>query len=391
MSSDEKFGKIIDFIRVIYGPGPIPLHRPVFLGNEKNYLSECIDSNFVSSVGPMVAEFELKVAEFTGANFAVAMVNGTSALHIALELASVGRGDEVITQALTFVATCNAIQYIGASPVFIDVDIDTMGMSPIALQSFLLEHVELQNGVAINKTTGKRVAACIPMHTFGVPCRISEITDICKEWGIYLIEDAAEGLGSYAKGKHVGNFGGIGTLSFNGNKIITSGGGGMLITSNPEIAIKAKHLSTTAKTPHPYEYFHDTIGYNYRLPNINAALGCAQLENIQYILGKKAEVTNAYKTFFKSIGVDFMTALSGDVSNNWLNAIICRDLNERDAFLNFTNDLDVMTRPIWCLMNRLPMFKNFQNDGLVNSKWLETRVVNLPSSVPDQVITLNNI
>ena len=384
--NDANLAAVVDFARSIYGEGFIPLHRPVFDGNEKRYLAECIDSNFVSSVGARVAEFEEKAATFTGSKYAVATVNGTAALHVALQLAGAERGDEVITQALTFIATCNALSYAGAHPVFVDVDLDTMGMSPAALRRFLHEHAELRNGRAWNRTSGRRIAACSPMHTFGQPCRIEEIVAICDEYGIPVIEDAAESLGSYIGSRHTGTFGKAATLSFNGNKVITTGGGGMIITADAEFARRAKHITTTSKVPHPYEFVHDEVGYNYRLPNLNAALGCAQMETLPRFLAIKAGIAARYGEFLESQGMGLVRARQDCTSNHWLNAIVLDSLTQRDTFLEYTNSRGVMTRPIWRLMTHLEMYKSCQHDGLVNSLWLEERVVNIPSSVPDSAI-----
>jgi perosamine synthetase len=369
--------------RSIFGYDFIPLHRPVFEGNERQYLVDCIDSNFVSSVGAKVTELEEKVAEFIGCKHAIATVNGTAALHVAIELAGVKPGDEVISQALTFIATCNAITYAGAKPLFIDVDIDTMGLSPTALKSFLEYNTERRVDGTFNKLSGKRISACVPMHTFGFPCRIAEIAEICADWDIALIEDAAESLGSYAGGRHTGTFASMATLSFNGNKVITTGGGGMIITDDSELAKRAKYITTTAKVPHPYEFVHDEIGYNYRMPNLNAALGCAQMERLDEFLMIKAQLADQWDAFFHDRDVDFVKAINGNNANHWLNAIIFDSRLDRDEFLKMTNDNNVMTRPIWTLMSKLPMFKNCQTDGLENSLWLEDRVVNIPSSVPD--------
>lgn len=386
---NEDFDKVIAEVRSIYGEsGFIPLHRPVFEGNERQYLVDCIDSNFVSSVGAKVTEFEQQIAAFTGARFAIATVNGTAALHAALQLVGVQRDDEVLSQALTFIATCNALSYAGAHPVFVDVDLDTMGMSPVALRKFLEQHAEQRDGHTWNKTTGRRISACVPMHTFGLPCRIEEIAAICAEWNIALVEDAAESLGSYVEGRHTGTFGQMATLSFNGNKVITTGGGGMIITDDEALAKRAKHLTTTAKVPHPYEFVHDQVGYNYRLPNLNAALGCAQMERLPEFLKIKAQIAERYSRFFDSIGVTFAKARPGSQSNFWLNAIVLDSLEERDAFLTYTNSKDVMTRPIWRLMTSLDMFRHCQHDGLQNSIWLEERVVNIPSSVPDGAMSI---
>jgi perosamine synthetase len=377
---DKKF---VDFAVGVFGETPIPLHRPIFKGNETKYLIDCIQSNFVSSVGARVDEFERQVAKFTGAKYAVATVNGTASLHVAMLLAGVMPGDEVISQALTFVATANAVMYTGASPVFVDVDRDTFGMSPIALERFLKKYAIKKGNSTWNKNSGRRLAACVPMHTFGLPCRVTEIVRICHDWGIPLIEDAAESLGSYVAGRHTGTFGLCGTISFNGNKIITTGGGGMIITDNERVAQQAKHLTTTAKVPHQYEFVHDRMGYNYRLPNLNAALGCAQMEQLPRMLAAKKQLTEKYQELFSAMGISMPQVLPGCVANNWLNAIILRDLDERNCFLQHTNACGVMTRPIWRLMSELPMYKDCQHDGLENSRWLEERVVNVPSSVPD--------
>lgn len=375
--------EVVGLVRDIYGEGAIPLHRPVFKGNEKRYLVECIDSNFVSSVGARVTEFEQQIAMFTGSRFAIATVNGTAALHVALQLAGVERGDEVLSQALTFIATCNALSYAGAHPVFVDVDRDTLGMSPEALRSWLRTNADVRNGKAYNRDTGRRIAACVPMHTFGFPLRIAEIVAVCDEYGIPVVEDAAESLGSYVHGQHTGTFGKLATLSFNGNKTITTGGGGMIVTNDEALARRAKHLTTTAKIPHPFEFVHDEVGYNYRLPNLNAALGCAQMERLPEMLAIKAEVARRYAEFFEGTGIRFIEPQPGCVANRWLNAIVLASESERDEFLRYTNAQGVMTRPIWRLMPRLEMYKDCQHDGLDNSYWLESRVVNLPSSVPD--------
>ena len=427
------FKYLTDFIRSTFHEPTdfIPLHDPRFIGNEKKYLTECIDSNFVSSVGEFVGRFERMCEEYTGAKYAVAAMNGTSALHIALLLAGVQRENEVITQALTFIATANAISYTGAKPVFIDVDKETMGLSPAALEAWLSENVEMREtiitttrlddlttsrqdversghravvpsfGRAVaahslhpyNKHTDRRISACVPMHTFGHPVKLSELSEVCNRYNIPLIEDAAESIGSYyspckihegnisrGKGKHTGTFGKLGILSFNGNKLITSGGGGMILTDDEELAKMAKHLTTQAKVPHPYEFVHDHIGYNYRLTNVNAALGCAQMESLDYLLALKRALAQQYNEFFKNSEFEFFTEPAYCKSNYWLNAIITKDKTQRDELLAFTNKNGVMTRPVWELMNRLPMFTNCQTDGLENSIWFADRVVNIPSS-----------
>lgn len=373
----------VTFSHSIFGDDYIPLHRPVFEGNERQYLVDCIDSNFVSSVGIKVTEFEEKIAKYTGSKFAIATVNGTAALHVAIKLAGVNPGDEVISQALTFIATCNAISYAGAKPIFIDVDLDTMGLSPSALKSFLDNNAEKRADGAFNKFSGNRISACVPMHTFGFPCRISEISKICDEWNIALVEDAAESLGSYVGKKHTGTFASMGTLSFNGNKVITTGGGGMIITDDSYLAKRAKHITTTAKVSHPYEFFHDEIGYNYRMPNLNAALGCAQMERLDDFISIKKQLAEKWNIFFNKKRINFVKALDGNIANHWLNTIILDSREDRDEFLRFTNANNVMTRPIWTLMSKLPMFNECQSDSLKNSLWLEDRLVNIPSSVPD--------
>jgi aminotransferase in exopolysaccharide biosynthesis len=372
----------------------IYLHEPIFIGNEKKYINECIDSTFVSSVGIFVDRFEEDMAKFTGAKKAVVCVNGTNALHMALILAGVQRDDEVISQPLTFIATANAISYCGAHPVFIDVDKETLGLSPRALENWLAENVEMRaipelvEGQPYNKRTGRRIAACVPMHTFGHPCRIDEIAAICKKYNILLVEDAAESLGSYYKGQHTGTFGKIGVLSFNGNKIITTGGGGMLLFNDEELAQKAKHLTTQAKVPHPWEFAHDEIGYNYRMPNINAAMGVAQLEQIDKFLIASRKLAASYSDFFLNLafpdsyqGLTFVTEPENSKSNYWLNAVLLNNRKERDEFLEYTNKNGIMTRPIWKLMNRLPMFKDAQCGDLNNAEWIADRLVNISSSV----------
>ena len=373
---------VIAFIQKIYKTTDfIPLHEPKFIGNEKKYLNECIDSTFVSSVGRFVDEFEEKIANYVGANFAVATTNGTSALHVALLLANVTENDEVISQPLTFVATCNAISYCGASPIFIDVDKDTMGLSPSALHEFLEKNTSIKNQQCINNKTGRVIKVCVPMHTFGQPCRIDEIKGICDRYYINLIEDAAESLGSFYKDKHTGTFGQMGVMSFNGNKIITAGGGGCIITDDETLAKKAKHLTTTAKVPHKWKYTHDMVGYNYRMPNLNAALLVAQLENLDNFISSKRKLANVYETFFNSTNYVFVKESMDSKSNYWLNSILLKNKQQRDEFLDETNSSGIMTRPIWILMNKLIMFQNAQCGKLTNAEWLEERVVNIPSGV----------
>lgn len=379
----SEFKRTIDFIHNIYGTKDfIPLHSPIFKGNEKKYLNECIDSTFVSSVGKFVDRFEEMMVDYTGTQKAVVCVNGTNALHMAMLLVGVERDDEVITQALTFIATCNAISYIGAHPVFIDVDKDTMGLSPDAMEAWLKENAEIKGESCYNRRTGRRIKACVPMHTFGHPVHLDKLVEVCNRYHIELIEDAAESLGSFYKGKHTGTFGKIGVISFNGNKTITTGGGGMLLFQDEKLGNFAKHLTTQAKVPHRWEFVHDHIGYNYRMPNINAALGCAQLEEIDHILANKRETAEKYKQFFSDKeNIQFFTEPEGSKSNYWLNAVLLNDKEAQLKFLEYTNDHAVMTRPIWELMNRLPMFKECETDGLKNTVWFADRVVNIPSSV----------
>ena len=376
------FKNIIDFIKETYKSKDfIQLHEPRFFGNEKKYINDCIDTTYVSSVGRYVNIFEEEIAKYTGAKYAVATSNGTSGLHISLMLADVCQNNEVITQSLTFIATCNAISYCGAQPIFVDVDKDTMGLSPTSLEYFLKENTSIKDNQCINNKSGKVIKACVPMHTFGHPCRIEEIKEICDKYNIFLIEDAAESVGSIYKDKHTGTFGELGVMSFNGNKIITAGGGGCVITDNKSLANKAKHLSTTAKVPHKWDFNHDMIGYNYRMPNINAALLVAQLENLDDFLKNKRKLANKYKEFFKSQEYDFFEEPPQCKSNYWLNTLILNDKKQLNKFLEETNSNNVMTRPIWRMMHELPMFQNAQCGDLTNSKWLNNRVVNIPSSV----------
>lgn len=376
--------KFNQFVRDIYCTNNfIPLHEPRFLGNEKKYVLDTIDSTFVSSVGAYVNDFEIKVQQFTGCTKAIATVNGTAALHIALLLAGVKRDDIVITQALTFVATCNALSYIGAEPLFIDVSLKTLGLCPKALDIYLQENAFIDDrGVCKHKATNKRISAIVPMHTFGHPVEIDKLQQVVTNWNIALVEDAAESLGSYYKGKHTGTFGLVSAFSFNGNKVITTGGGGMILCQDEELGIRAKHITTTAKIPHPYEFYHDENGFNYRLPNLNAALGCAQMESLEGFLAKKRDLAQQYQDFFKDSDISFVVEPEDCRSNYWLNAIICKDKAQRDLILDETNSNKVMTRPIWTLMTRLPMYQNALQGDLTNSLWLEERVINIPSSVP---------
>jgi len=378
---EKHFETVVKAVRERYGEGFIPLHAPHFGGNEKKYLNECIDSTFVSSVGEFVNRFETEMCRITGASHTVATMNGTAALHMALLVAGVERNDEVLSQALTFVATANAISYIGAHTVFIDVDRDTLGLSPEKLTDFLATETEQDAaGNCINRRTKRRIKACVPMHTFGLVNRIEEIVAICEAHGIVVVEDAAESLGSYLHGRHTGVFGHIAAFSFNGNKTVTSGGGGAIVTNNEIWGKHAKHLTTTAKVPHSWDFVHDEIGYNYRMPNINAALACAQLEQLPAILENKRITANHYSKALENSGVSFIHERDGTQSNYWLNAILVNDREERDAFLTYSNDAGIMTRPVWALMNTLPAFSHMQCADLSNSIWLEDRVINIPSS-----------
>ncbi len=375
--------EIIDFIRKQFNEPKefIPLHIPTFRGNEKKYLEECINTTFVSSVGVFVDSFEQRMSKITQTRKSIATVNGTAALEVALRLAGVKKEEEVITQALTFVATANAIAYNNAIPVFLDVDLDTMGLSPNSVEEFLEEYGEIRKGGCYNKKTGRRIAACMPMHTFGFPVHLDKLIVICKKWNIPLVEDAAESIGSSYKGKPTGSFGLVGAFSFNGNKVITSGGGGSIVSNNEELTNYGKFLTTTAKEPHAYEYVHKVLGYNYRMPNINAALACAQLENLDDFLKNKRELANAYAEFFDLQGIKFRKETPNTKANYWLMAVELENKQERDVFLKITNAAGVMTRPIWQLMFRLPMYQDCFRDAQKNSIFLEKRIVNIPSSV----------
>lgn len=373
--------KLISFVRDYFGTNDlIPLHAPVFSGREKDYVADTINSTFVSSIGAYVDRFEKDMALYTGSPMAVATVNGTAALHVALKLAGVEPGDLVITQPLTFVATCNAIDYCGAAPVFVDVDRDTLGLSATALRYWLEENARIDgDGICRTRVDNKVLRACVPMHTFGHPADLDGLVSVSRDWNIVLVEDAAESLGSFYKGQHTGTFGQLGTLSFNGNKIMTTGGGGMILT-NVELGGRAKHLTTTAKKPHPFEYIHDEVGYNYRLSNLNAALGCAQFEKLETLIQAKRALAGAYDAFLKGTNLGFLREPRGCRSNYWLNAVVCEDKRQRDELLDTTNKQGVMTRPIWALMNHLGMYQKCRRGNLSNAQWAEARVVNLPSS-----------
>jgi len=372
---------IVEYIQEEFGTREfIPLHAPVFSGNEAEYVQETLRSTMVSSVGKFVDQFEVALAQYTQSAKAVAVVNGTSGLQVALQLVGVKTNDEVLTQALTFVATANAIAYLNAHPVFLDVDRDTMGLSPNAVQDFLEQNAEIREQGCFNKKTGRRIAACVPMHTFGFPARIAELVKLCDQWHIPLVEDAAESLGSFVGSKSTGSFGTIGVFSFNGNKIITAGGGGALVTSSIPIGDKAKYITTTAKVPHAYEYVHDELGYNFRMPNLNAALLLGQMEQLDYFLQRKRALAQRYAAFFATTSLRFRTELEGTTANYWLMCVETETKEQRDALLQYTNAHQVMTRPIWQLMYRLPMYQHCWRDAQVNAEFLEERIVNIPSS-----------
>lgn len=378
----EDINQFVSFVQEQYRTDKfIPLHEPRFRGNEKEYILNTIDSTFVSSVGAYVDQFENKMEQFTGVTKAVAVVNGTASLQVALRLVGVSKGDEVITQALSFIATANAISYNNAVPIFLDVDLDTMGLSPRAVRDFLENYGELRENGCYNKLTGNKISACVPMHTFGFPVHLDELIAICSVWKIPVVEDAAESLGSYYKGRHTGTIGQVGCFSFNGNKIITCGGGGALVSNDLELGMEAKYLTTTAKKPHTYEFYHDEIGYNYRMPNLNAALACAQMEMLESFLADKRKLAGEYAEFFGSIGVDFRTETTETKANYWLMCVELKDKSQRDRFLNETNEKGIMTRPIWALTYRLPMYQHCYRDEQFNAEFLEQRIVNIPSSV----------
>jgi len=377
------FNDFVSFVQDIYGTKEfIPIHAPKFNGNEKKYLLETIDSTFVSSVGEFVNEFEFKVAEYTGVKYAIVTVNGTAALHVSLKLSGVEQDTEVITQSLTFVATCNAIRYCGATPVFVDVDRLTLGLSPESLRTFLDENCELRNdGYCWNRSSNRRVVACLPMHTFGFPVQLDEIKQICDRYNIELVEDAAESLGSLYKGHHTGSIGKLSVLSFNGNKIITTGGGGMILTNDERLATRAKHITTTARVLHSWNFEHDEIGYNYRLPNLNAALGVAQMESLPAYVESKRNLAKQYQKWGNENGLLFIKEPNNTQANYWLNVVITQDKHQRDTMLEQTNKSKVMTRPIWTPMHKLAMNQDCQKGDLMNTEWLFERLVNVPSSV----------
>ena len=347
--------EFIKFVQELYSTTDfIPLHAPQFIGNEKKYLLETIDSTFVSSIGKFVDQFENRIAEYTGANYAVATVNGTAALHIALKLSGVEFNSEVITQSLTFVATCNAIKYCGAKPLFVDVDKSTLGLSAESLEEFLQQNTEIRDdGFCWNRDSNRKISACLPVHTFGFPVELDKIKIICEKYNIALVEDAAESLGSFYHKKHTGIFGKLSALSFNGNKIITTGGGGMILTNDEQLAKNAKHITTTAKIPHQWEFNHDKIGYNYRLPNLNAALGVAQMESLSGYLKNKRETAGRYQEWCENYNIEFVIERHNTKTNYWLNTIIMQDKKNRDRFLKEVNNNNIMVRPVWTLMHKI--------------------------------------
>lgn len=377
------FDRFVQFVRDTFGEtdGFIPLHEPRFTGNEKAYVNDAIDSTFVSSVGRYVDRFEEQIREYTGAPYAIATVNGTAALHIALVLAGVERDDLVLTQPLSFVATSNAIAYTGAEPCFIDIDLNTLSLSPEKLSAFLDSQTEIRHGSCYHIASGKRVSACVPMHTFGHPARIEAIVQICTAHHIAVVEDAAESLGSTYQGKQTGTFGLLGTYSFNGNKTITCGGGGMVVTHDEQLGKLGKHLTTQAKVPHKWEFNHDQTGYNYRLPNLNAAMACAQMEQLDGFIANKQQLAGFYQAFFQTTPYQFVQQPADSQSNFWLNAVLLNDRQERDEFLAYTNSKGIMTRPAWTLLTKLPMLSHCLHDDSTNAQYIEDRLVNIPSSV----------
>jgi len=377
------FESFVGFVKELYNTNDyIPLHEPRFLGNEKKYVLEAIDSTFVSSVGEFVDKFEDEVSKYTGVKYAIATVNGTSALHIALKLAGVEQDTEVITQSLTFVATCNAIYYCGGIPVFVDVSKSTLGLSPQSLENFLLDNCEIRDdGYCWNKSKNRRISACLPMHTFGFPSELDEIKSICDRFNIKIVEDAAESLGSFYKGKHTGSDGLFSILSFNGNKIVTTGGGGMILTDNEELARRAKHITTTSKILHQWAIEHDEVGFNYRMPNLNAALGVAQMESLPVYVKSKRWIAKQYQNWGKENGMQFLKEPLDTCSNYWLNVVITENKIQRDSLLEITNSNNIMTRPIWTPIHKLKIYQDSQFYDMTNTEWLYERLVNVPSSV----------
>jgi aminotransferase in exopolysaccharide biosynthesis len=376
--------QLVSFVREVYGShGPISLHEPVFSGREKEYVNEAIDSTYVSSIGKFVTRFELDLAAYTGSQQAVATVNGTAALHVALVACGVGVGDLVITQSLTFVATCNAIRYCGADPVFVDVDSHTLGLSTWAMRQWLEEYAFMDDHGQCRHTESMRaIKAALPMHTFGHPADLDGLVAVCRDWHLVLIEDAAESLGSFYKGQHTGTVGALGTLSFNGNKTITTGGGGAVLNSTSVLATRVKHLTTTAKQAHAYDFVHDELAFNYRMPNINAALGCAQLEQLSGFIKAKRELAFSYKAFLVNSDWQFIDEPEGCQSNFWLNAVLCENRSQRDALLSHLHSHGILSRPSWTPMHLLPMHTACMRGPLPHTERLFDTLVNLPSGVP---------
>lgn len=380
---DNLAAGVVAAICTVVGPGSAALHEPNFKGNEWAYLKECLDSTYVSSVGKFVDRFEEQLAAFTGAKHVVVVVNGTAALHIALKLAGVEAGDEVLMPALTFIATANAVSYCNATPHFVDSEMRTLGVDAESLRNYLNSQTEQRGGLCVNRTTGKVIRALVPMHTFGYPVDLDGLLAVANDFNLILIEDAAESLGSYYHGRHTGTFGRMGTLSFNGNKIITTGGGGAILINDHELARRAKHITTTAKLPHAWEYRHDEVGYNYRLPNINAALGCAQLEQLPNMLAAKRRLYESYHAAFNSLqGVSLVAEPNGCHSNYWLQTLLLDAKNggQRDQVLKATNDAGFMTRPVWTLIHNLAPFKHCPKMALPVAEELARRLINIPSS-----------
>jgi aminotransferase in exopolysaccharide biosynthesis len=374
---------VLEALRDAVGSGPIALHEPRFEGNESKYLNECIQSTFVSSVGQFVDRFESDLANYTGVTHAVATVNGTAALHVALLLAGVEPSDEVLLPTFSFVATANAVRYCGAVPHFVDSDDRTLGIDPVALRAWLQASTDVQSGFTMNRISGRRIRALVPMHTFGHPCDMEGLLSVAEAFNLVVVEDAAESLGSWYEGQHTGAFGLLGILSFNGNKTITTGGGGAILTNNPDLARKAKHLTTTAKMPHSWDYSHDEVGFNYRMPNVNAALGCAQLEQLPGFLASKRRLAERYRdAFSRTSGVRIFEEPQNCTSNYWLQTLLLDepDLEQRNAILETTNEAGLMTRPAWTLLHRLAPYVNCPRAPLPVAENLELRTINLPSS-----------
>lgn len=377
---NDLVSELITLIRSIYGEGPIPLHRPIFTPNDEKKLAECLRSNFVSTAGNGLIEFESLTASYTQRKYAISTVNGTAALHLALMAVGADASCEVITQPLTFVATANAISYTGAVPVFVDIGRDTLGLCPTKLRNWLHKNCISQNGATINKTTGRKIIAVLPMHTFGIPYQEGEISDVCREFGIFHISDAAEALGTFdKKGKHAGYTADLSVISYNGNKVITTGGGGMVCTDREDFFFKIKKLSTTAKKPHLFEFEHTEVGYNYRMPNINAVLGLSQMTILHQILSSKKQISKMYRDFFQRRGVEFLP-VGSTLQNEWLNGFYCHDVAQRDNFLQRLNDSYIQCRAAWKLMPDLEMYKHLETDGLENAIDIQSRIINLPSS-----------